>query len=491
VTTPVQLLSIRTGAAASQPVFVQGDDGLTTTLQVVSGDTLYYAASRPLGNNPANWTADGSVASGSFESLSSSQWVWAGASSSASGGWCQISVTSSPVVGSTRLAGNRVFFIGDSITANALESSGAGPRHTDKSWPLWASLKAAGKFVVSGQAATGGYTVGQVKTTHLPTALAAAPRACVVLAGRNDVLNAVPFATTVADFKTIFSTLKAAAILPVVCTMTATTGNTSAQAIATAKINLWLRTYAAVQGFPLVDLASVTTDPTNDSWISGYNQDASHPTGVGAKAMGDELARVLAPAMPPYAPPRALSQTTPTTSQNMFNDPLWLTADGNSDGTPDAMTVFAAATHTDTIVSGSTDGVKGNWSSMLNGSGAVAYGLKSTVTMACTPGDVIALSCRIKTAGVTALGGAGVLGLRVTDVANTNTPLLGVTGWAVDIPVGTVDSTTAAPLLYLEGTVPAGVTGLTLVRTLGIGINGQQFLGEVGVYNLTASGAFS
>jgi hypothetical protein len=66
VTTPVQLLSIRTSAAASQPVFVQGDDGLTTTLQVVSGDTLYYAASRPLGNNPASWTADGSVVVGFF-----------------------------------------------------------------------------------------------------------------------------------------------------------------------------------------------------------------------------------------------------------------------------------------------------------------------------------------------------------------------------------------------------------------------------------------
>jgi lysophospholipase L1-like esterase len=294
---------------------------------------------------------------------------------------------SASLVGNTRLAGNRVFFIGDSITANALESSGAGPRHTDKSWPLWASMKAAGKFVCAGQAATGGYTVGQVASTHLPTALAAAPRACVVLAGRNDVLNAVPFATTVADFKTIFSTLKAAAILPVVCTMTATTGNTAAQSLAQSKINLWLRNYAAVQGFPLVDFAAVTTDPTNDSWISGYNQDASHPTGLGAKAMGDELARVLAPAMPPYAPPRAIAQTLPTTSQNMFNDPLWLAADGNADGTPDAMTVFAAATHTDTIVSGSADGVKGNWSSMVNGSGAVAYGLKSTVTMACTPGD--------------------------------------------------------------------------------------------------------
>jgi lysophospholipase L1-like esterase len=98
VTTPVQLLSIRTSAAASQPVFVQGDDGLTTTLQVVSGDTLYYAASRPLGNNPASWTADGSVISGASESLFSSQWVWAGASSSSSGGWCQIAVSSGPVV---------------------------------------------------------------------------------------------------------------------------------------------------------------------------------------------------------------------------------------------------------------------------------------------------------------------------------------------------------------------------------------------------------
>jgi hypothetical protein len=85
-------------------VFVQGDDGLTTTLQVVSGDTLYYAASRPLGNNPASWTADGSMASGSSESLpSSSQWVWAGSSSSSSGGWCQVAVTSAPAVVSAGL----------------------------------------------------------------------------------------------------------------------------------------------------------------------------------------------------------------------------------------------------------------------------------------------------------------------------------------------------------------------------------------------------
>jgi lysophospholipase L1-like esterase len=93
------------------------------------------------------------------------------------------------------IPGSTVFAIGDSITANGNSSGIAGTSLTlsTRIGPLsylgWASMLSSGKILFAGASGTGGFTIAQVRATHVPVAIAANPGMCVVLAGTNDVGN--------------------------------------------------------------------------------------------------------------------------------------------------------------------------------------------------------------------------------------------------------------------------------------------------------------
>jgi lysophospholipase L1-like esterase len=82
-----------------------------------------------------------------------------------------------------------VFGIGDSITAHGYTASGTFPygKLDSQAYLIWAALLSQGRVRFAGVAATSGYTAASILSTHLPTAITAAPAACVVLAGTNDV----------------------------------------------------------------------------------------------------------------------------------------------------------------------------------------------------------------------------------------------------------------------------------------------------------------
>jgi lysophospholipase L1-like esterase len=109
-------------------------------------------------------------------------------------------------------------------------------------------------------AATGGFTTDQIVATHLPTVLAAKPNACVVLGGINDMTIgavAVP-ASTIANLKTIYTSLIAAGILPIACTIPPKNGYTEGP----ASLNAWISRYARNNGFPVLDFYSLLVDPS-------------------------------------------------------------------------------------------------------------------------------------------------------------------------------------------------------------------------------------
>lgn len=366
--------------------------------------------------------------------------------------WYWDPVTGRPVCLGEPLSNHRgpmsgdIFAIGDSITAYGVAWSGANASGTsyapclnDQSWHEWASLLTNGRIHLTGISATGGYTVTQVKNVHLPNAIAANPTFCVVMCGRNDVVQGINIDTvTIPAYRTILLRLRQAGIMPVVCTMSAQ-GNSgdNSRRIAEHKLNAWLRAYAKEKSLPLVDLHRYTADPLTGDWVSGYNQDVSHPNGTGAKAMGQALVDGLKDWTSPTLPVRADEQLAAGLTKNLITNALFL---NNTGANPSDWTITTAGTATIT-----TDiAVKGNVWSTANQS--------SELTVSVTPGQRLQFGFFTKT--------ASQLSLYVLAGGSSSTQnLAGLRGWKTYI-------TDWAYFAY-EFTVPDGITQVTVKMVTG------------------------
>jgi lysophospholipase L1-like esterase len=353
-----------------------------------------------------------------------------------------------PLVTDRGLLLNSLFYVGDSITAFGIAYSGENntgtsykPCLSSQSWPAWAMMMTNGKVRYVGQSATGGYTSAQILNEHIPKAIAAKPTFCVLMAGRNDVFQytTITIDQTIANLKRSFLLLRKAGIIPVVCTMSAHSGNNDAQRLMEHQINAWLRGYARKHRLPLVDLHAATVN-TDGNWLPGYNKDASHPTPLGAKTMGKALADAMAPWLSPNLPLIANEQLTPAVTQNLVDNPLFLDNDGV---TP---TGWAAVT-TGTSVVEADPGIKGNaW--RLTGGGTVFP--KYTKTVDVVAGTTYGFGFNFKSASTRKVE----FYLLAGDSSST-VHLGGLRRW--DQP------TDDWGYFYGETTIPAGVTQATLV----------------------------
>lgn len=308
------------------------------------------------------------------------------------------------------------FAIGDSITANGISRSGNGPYgayaacFNSLSWHAWAMLFSSARLRLVGASATGGFTATQILKTHLPKALAANPTFCVVMGGRNDIVQGIDIdRVTIPALKKIFLILRQAGIIPVVCTMSAH-GNSSnnARRIAEHKLNNWFRSYAHKHRLPLVDLHRYTVNPETGDWIAGYNQDVSHPTSNGARAMGKALVDGLLDWTAPVYPQHADEQLLPGLSNNIISNPLFLEHDGSN---PKNWNVTTAGTSR-VVASG------------LSGNAWISRNQSSTLTIDINPGGRYALGFFVKT------DGAGLFECYVLAGSGTSTShLAGVRGW--------------------------------------------------------------
>lgn len=231
---------------------------------------------------------------------------------------------------------NVVAYAGDSISAFTEATTGGfsstvrdlAPLVCAQGWPIWAQHSSNGLVRYSGVYATGGFTTAQILQTHIPRVIASKPSLCVVLAGRNDIYQRINLGTTLGNFRNIFTSLRQAGIVPVVCTLSAQSGNDAQQKTLEASINNWLVSYANKYGLPLVDLHSATINPQTGEWIAGYNYDASHPKAIGAQAMGQRLSETLIKWIAPTYPRIAVEQSVPATHPNQIPNPLFYTNDG-------------------------------------------------------------------------------------------------------------------------------------------------------------------
>lgn len=349
---------------------------------------------------------------------------------------------------------NDVFSIGDSITAfgqSASQPNATGkiykPLVNAQCWSAWAMLLTNGKYRYAGMSATPGYTTSQILAEHVPKAIAASPSFCIVLAGRNDVVKGIDIdGVTIPAMTAIFRELRYAGIVPVICTMSAQSGNTDSQNIARYKINAFCRAYATKHGLPLVDLHVATTDPHTGEWISGYNQDVSHPTPLGAKVMGNAVATAMAEWQAPTYPPMAVSVTTPGNSDNMLSNPLFI---DSASGVPAGWVVDTAGSfnvESDPAVSGNAF--------IASGSGA-SVALCHT-TIAVTAGRKMGFGARLSiTSNVNSWVSCYVLAGSDINDSDSTVYLCGVRNWK--------QNTDGYGYFYYEFVVPDDVEEVSVV----------------------------
>lgn len=238
-----------------------------------------------------------------------------------------------PLVRTRGLVRNRCFFIGDSISANGISdyfTNSDGYKNSatyeSRSWHMWASIMSGGRVLISGGSATGGYTTAQIMNIHLPVAIADKPDFCIVMGGRNDVVQGIDIdSVTIPNLKKIYWSLRRAGIIPVLCTMSAQGNSTDDnRRKAEHKINKFIREYASKNKLPLVDLHARTVDPITGDWLAGYNADVSHPVSVGAKVMGQAVIDDFSDWLTKNKPFMAAENLTYPLVNNYVKNPLFV-----------------------------------------------------------------------------------------------------------------------------------------------------------------------
>ncbi|MDT0208093.1 GDSL-type esterase/lipase family protein [Serratia marcescens] len=343
---------------------------------------------------------------------------------------------------------------GDSISAFGEFNGSLKPL----SWHTWASLNLNGKFWIKGIYATGGATIADIYRAHIPQVIASGATICVLMAGRNDIIDGVDIAgSTIPTFKAAFSDLLRAGIIPVVCTMAAQT-NSDSDREREHQLNNWLRSFARRERLPFVDLHAATVNPATGGWLPGYNQDVSHPTETGSKAMGRALSDALDAWIAPVYPTMAEEQITVGLTNNILPNPLFLTLNGAGDA-PAGWTTITAGTSSIT-----TDpAVKGNVWHMINA--------KRTLTVTLTPGEKMGFGFFIR---ATESPNQQVECYIANGDASSTNYLTGMRTWNRSVD--------GFSYFYHEFTVPAGVTLGTIVVSAGAV---DLYVGQIGLFKFS------
>jgi lysophospholipase L1-like esterase len=377
--------------------------------------------------------------------------------------------------GARAVPSNVVLVVGDSIPTQGAPVSANGV-FTAGSLLMWANASAGreawipGAFTVNGVVSASGAKTSDNMTSHLTPALKTRPGVVVIQAGINDAINAVALSVTSANRQAMVEAALAQNIVPVLTTVTPIDGTTAPIRAAIAAINAWTTSYAAANGIAVCDFAATVTDPaTGNSWRSGWTSDGTHPTSVGARALGATLAATLVSVLPTRPFPLALG----TDPRSLYVNPLM----AGSGGFPTNWTYESGAA-TVSLVSGAADGVNGNWWRIVKTGTSNSY-RAWTDAMTVVPGNKMGMSFKFK-ATAEGIGAAADLRVRLMDTTLA-TNICGIVSVDVD-PVGVVT-------MWAVGTVPVGVTSAKVRLEHGSNANtGEMSIAQLGVFDLTALG---
>ncbi len=299
------------------------------------------------------------------------------------------------------------------------------------------------------------------------------PDKVFIVTGYSDIYYLTPVATVIGNLNAMINALKAANILPILCTIPPRvpedlTGNSSQASVTNGVLlNVQMRKLADSQGIPLVDFYSLLVDPQTGQYRSGYSQDAHHPSMPASRLMAQAA---IAATKDIFDPTYPWLPTTVTDPANLLLDSLFMQTPSKWTSAIASGSVALQTTLTldSSIVGNTMQLVKTDAASVNTFTGA-------TITSGFQPGDRLAFTGRIKSSGCEAGGLHFDISLLFNPGGSRSYPFY---GWSVDIQDGQ---------WYVEITVPAGATSMTPVIQLNTG-TGTLNLGQIGVMNLTQFG---
>jgi hypothetical protein len=341
------------------------------------------------------------------------------------------------------------------------------------------------------------WTQAQVISTILPVVLALnpAPGACFYWdAPINDIGASVSFAQTKANLKTVVAALLGNSIVPILGTLGPVYLTDDSKLAAVQQWNTWIRRYAAQNGFPLMDAATALTGADGHFLSAGLQLgDNEHPSPAGHRAIAHQA---IADGIAEVFPPNGTVRTSRWTGDlsNLFNNGtlnlgLFTT---NSGGIGTGLSSNGTTTTTCSIVAPApSDELIGNWQQLSLTTGSTGDISLYTFLTGYSVGDVLALSGRVQTSGITATGSNWIAGLGI-DVpggyaypppgSGSATNLLAGCSFYADVDDG---------LFYTEVTVPPGTADIYLQLFLNATTNPGTCalrVGELTVVNLTTGG---
>ncbi|HEX8942422.1 MAG TPA: GDSL-type esterase/lipase family protein, partial [Gemmatimonadaceae bacterium] len=361
-------------------------------------------------------------------------------------------------------AGNRVVFLGDSIEIRG----GTDTQWEQNAWVSHFLIRSNAQVHMLHNAGVAGNTSAQMLARFSTDVAAYKPDKVFVKAGTNDVGNAVPFATSIANIQAIVQAIRDIPAVPILCTIPPRSDGYH-QAIET--LNAGIRLYARTQGITLVDFHAVLVDPANGNYLAAYNGDNVHPTAIGARVMADTAISATAGLWQKWSPYQPSDNTDPN---NWIVNGLML-VDANANGIADSWTQFGSSNATMTIVTDSS--IIGKWQQIAKadvGNNIVFDQSFALASGKWSIGDRIAFTGRVKTSGVDAGGGQYKIYL---DYGNGN----------VIYPVGSLWTVDTNGTFYIESVIPAAtaaVTAYVIVQGNTITLDFAQFA----IINLTTLG---
>ena len=353
--------------------------------------------------------------------------------------------------------GHKAMVLGDSFAANG--ASWAIPAN----WFAQATIQSRSAIRFLGNAGIAGDTLANMLARLNTDVIAKGPDKVFIGAGSTDIAAGTLPATVAAATGSIVAALKAANILPILCSIPPVSGYVTA----TANYNLQLQSIAAQQGVPFADLSSAITDPTTGLIFAAYGTDISNLSGVANRIMAAVATTAAASIFDTTYPWIPASDKD---GVNLIVDPMFQKSpSGWTTVTVSGSTALSYSINSDFTITGKAATLSKSDTGSVNA-------LKGTaITSGFAPGDRIAFVGRIKTSSVEYSGLSFDVGLQFTPGINLFYPMY---HWQADIRDGQ---------WYAETVVPAGVTSITPFFQLNQGA-GTVITGQIGLINLTALG---
>lgn len=378
---------------------------------------------------------------------------------------------SATIVAPTHRTGAVVNAIGDSIAPQGSASSGfmcGSGSPLDYLW--WAHILSQGKIVQGYLDGIGGTRVDQMLTRS--DAATAAGNWCLIQTGTNEALGSMTPTTWAGYMRQLVAVIVGRGLKPILCTPVPI--NTAGSRLLMDGYRHWLISFAAVNGYPLVDFYSLLANPLTGAYKSGYdNGDGVHPNPAGKQAMGQLVVDAITPLLPAFNPSLPVVNDT-SNGRNLIPNGLFVT-DSNSDGVPDSWAKTGSATVsliTDAAVVGQVLRITDSASS---GTTTVKAG---PITAAGLGGHRFAFTGLVKVVAASAFCDLSCL---VTGTGVPSLVLQGLNNWSAI-------ATPGWQRFYVEGNVPSPPSTFTISFSTSGGTSIDVQVGQLGLYDLTALG---